>query len=52
MRIAKRRMYEQSDQLKDRYRWRAGMEATMSEYNRRTGVKQLRSAGLEGRRIL
>jgi len=42
MRIAKRRIYEQSDKFKDRYRWRAGVEATMSEYDRRTGVKHLR----------
>jgi hypothetical protein len=42
MRIAKRRIYEQSDRFKDRYRWRAGIEATMSEYDRRTGVKHLR----------
>ncbi len=42
MRLAKRRIDEQSDQFQDRYRWRAGVEATMSEYDRRTGVKQLR----------
>ena len=42
MRIAKRRINEQSDRFKDRYRWRVGVEATMSEYDRRTGVKQLR----------
>jgi len=47
MRIAKRRIYEQSDKFKDRYRWRAGVEATMSEYDRRTGVKQLRVRGLK-----
>ena len=47
MRIAKRRIYEQSDQFKDRYRWRAGVEATMSEYDRRTGVKHLRVRGLK-----
>ncbi len=45
MRIAKRRIYEQSDKFKDRYRWRAGVEATMSEYDRRTGVKHLRVRG-------
>ncbi len=44
-RIAKRRAYEQSDEFKDRYRWRSGVEATMSEYDRRTGVKQLRVRG-------
>ena len=47
MRIARRRIYEQSDKFKDRYRWRAGVEATMSEYDRRTGVKHLRVRGLK-----
>jgi len=47
MRIARRRIYEQSDPFKDRYRWRAGVEATMSEYDRRTGVKHLRVRGLK-----
>ena len=47
MRIAKRRRYEHSEEFKDRYRWRAGVEATMSEYDRRTGVKQLRVRGLK-----
>ena len=45
MRLAKRKAYEQSNQFQDRYRWRAGVEATMSEYDRRTGVKQLRVRG-------
>jgi hypothetical protein len=47
MRIAERRAYEQTDEFKDRYRWRAGVEATMSEYDRRTGVKQLRVRGFK-----
>lgn len=47
MRLAKRRTYEQSDDFKDRYRWRAGIEATMSEFDRRTGVKHLRVRGLK-----
>ena len=47
MRIAKRRLHEKSDHFKDRYRWRAGVEATMSEYDRRTGVKRLRVRGLK-----
>jgi hypothetical protein len=51
MRIAKRRIYEQSDKFKDRYRWRAGVEATMSEYDRRTGVKHLRVRGLNAVRF-
>ncbi|MBS3759123.1 MAG: transposase [Desulfobacterales bacterium] len=46
-RIAKRRAYEQSDEFKDRYRWRAGVEATMSEYDRRTGAKKLRIRGFK-----
>ena len=45
-RCAQRRAHEQTDAFKDRYRWRSGVEATMSEYNRRTGVKQLRVRGL------
>jgi len=51
MRIAKRRAYEQTDQFKERYRWRAGVEATMSEYNKRTGVKRLRVRGLKAVRF-
>ena len=45
MRLAKRRAEEQTDEFKQRYRWRAGVEATMSEYNKKTGVKQLRVRG-------
>ena len=47
LRIAKRRAYEQTDEFKDRYRWRSGIEATMSEYDRRTGAKQLRVRGFK-----
>jgi hypothetical protein len=47
MRIAKRRAHEQSDEFKEGYRWRSGIEATMSEYDRRTGVKKLRVRGLK-----
>jgi hypothetical protein len=45
MRIAKRRSTEQTPEFKDKYRWRAGIEATMSEYDRTTGVKRLRVRG-------
>jgi hypothetical protein len=45
MRIAKRRAKEQSPEFKDKYRWRAGIEATMSEYDRITGVKRVRVRG-------
>lgn len=50
-RLAKRRAYEQTDEFKDRYRWRSGVEATMSEYDRRTGVKRLRVRGLKAVRF-
>jgi hypothetical protein len=45
MRIATRRAKERSPEFKDKYRWRAGIEATMSEYDRVTGVKRLRVRG-------
>jgi hypothetical protein len=51
MRLAKRRAYEQTDEFKDRYRWRAGVEATMSEYDRKTGVKHLRVRGFKAVRF-
>jgi hypothetical protein len=51
MRLAKRRAYEQTDEFKDRYRWRAGSEATMSEYDRKTGVKHLRVRGFKAVRF-
>ena len=47
LRIALRRSATDSDEFKDRYRWRAGVEATMSEFDRRTGVKHLRVRGLK-----
>lgn len=50
-RIAMRRAYERSDAFKDRYRWRAGVEATMSEYDRKTGVKRLRVRGFKAVRF-
>jgi hypothetical protein len=51
MRIAKRRATEQTKEFKDRYRWRAGVEATMSELDRRTGVKRLRVRGFKSVRF-
>ena len=51
MRLAKRRAKEQTPKFKDRYRWRAGIEATMSEFDRRTGVKQLRVRGFKAVRF-
>jgi hypothetical protein len=51
MRVAKRRATEQTSEFKDRYRWRAGVEATMSELDRRTGVKRLRVRGFKAVRF-
>jgi hypothetical protein len=51
LRIALRRSAVDSDEFKDRYRWRAGVEATMSEFDRRTGVKRLRVRGLKAVRF-
>ncbi len=51
LRLAKRRIYEQSPEFKNRYRWRAGAEATMSEFDRRTGVKHLRVRGFKAVRF-
>ena len=51
IRIARRRAHEQSDGFKEQYRWRAGVEATMSEYDRKTGVKRLRVRGLKAVRF-
>lgn len=47
IRTARRRQHEESDSFKDKYRYRAGVEATMSEYDRRTGVKHLRVRGMK-----
>jgi hypothetical protein len=47
MRLATRRVYEESRAFKEKYRWRAGVEATMSELDRRTGIKNLRVRGLK-----
>jgi len=51
LRVAKRRVYEQTEEFNECYRMRAGIEATMSEYDRRTGVKQLRVRGLKAVRF-
>lgn len=50
-RTAIRRAKEQSEDFVDRYRFRAGVEATMSEYHSRTGVKRLRVRGLKAVRF-
>ena len=47
VRLSRRRIHEQTPECRDKYRFRAGVEATMSEYDRRTGAKKLRVRGLE-----
>lgn len=49
--LAHRKRYEESSCFKDRYRYRAGAEATMSEFDRRTGVKHLRVRGMKAVRF-
>lgn len=49
--LAERKHYEESSNFKDRYRYRAGVEATMSEFDRRTGVKHLRVRGMKAVRF-
>ena len=46
LRLAQRRTHEKTSEFRGRYRFRAGVEATMSEYDRKTGVKRLRIRGL------
>jgi len=45
VRMASRRATEHTPEFKDKYRWRAGIEATMSAFDRVTGVKHLRIRG-------
>jgi len=42
VRVARRRAYEESPEFRDRYRFRAGIEGTMSQLDRLTGIKNLR----------
>lgn len=46
-RLAVRRAMENSEAFIDVYRWRAGIESTMNQYNQLTGVKRLRVRGLQ-----
>jgi hypothetical protein len=47
LRMAQRRAREKTLEFKERYRFRSGIEATMSALARRTGIKRLRVRGLE-----
>lgn len=51
VRLAERRVREETPEFRDRYRFRAGIEGTISAYDARTGVKQLRVRGFEAVRF-
>jgi len=51
LRIARRRQHERTEEFRQKYRWRAGVEATMSQYDRLTGVKHLRVRGMKAVRF-
>jgi len=46
LRLARRRRAEKTETFKDVYRFRAGIEATMSDLDRITGLKKLRVRGM------
>jgi len=45
--LAHRRAKEKEDDFRDKYRFRTGVEATMSEFDHRTEVKRLRVRGMK-----
>jgi phage gp37-like protein len=51
LRIARRRQHERTEEFRQKYRWRAGVESTMSQYDRLTGVKHLRVRGMKAVRF-
>jgi hypothetical protein len=46
IRLARRRAQEDTPDFRDRYRFRSGIEGTMSQLDRLTGIKNLRVRGL------
>jgi hypothetical protein len=46
VKMARRRARERTETFRDRYRFRAGIEATFSALDRKTGVKHLRVRGM------
>lgn len=51
LRLSIRRASEKTDEFKQRYRMRSGVEATMSQFDRLTGVKRLRVRGIKAVRF-
>lgn len=50
-RLARRRAREKTEAFRQQYRFRSGVEGTMSEFDRRTGVKHLRIRGMKAVRL-
>lgn len=46
IRLAHRRAREDTPEFRDKYRFRSGIEGTMSQFDRTTGIKHLRVRGL------
>jgi len=51
LRLELRKAHEQTVEFREHYRYRSGCEATMSELDRRTGVKHLRVRGMPAVRL-
>ena len=47
LRLAQRRAHEKTPEFQEIYRFRAGIEGTMSQLDRKTGLKHLRVRGLQ-----
>jgi len=47
IRLANRRRFEHSEAFREAYRFRAGIEGSISQMDRRTGIKRLRVRGLK-----
>lgn len=47
VRIYQRRQYEKTNEFREKYRWRSGIEATNSRYIHMTGARRLRYRGEE-----
>jgi len=52
LRQAQRRAFENTKEFKDKYRWRAGIEATMSHLKEYLGLKRLRVRGMASVRFV
>lgn len=46
LRLSRRRKHEKKDAFKEKYRYRSGIEGTMSDLDRMTGLKRLRVRGM------